>query len=97
MDMAFDMGRLDWESVLELTPHQFSVWQAFLKANPKGDRRADLRHAHLVSMVANIARSSDADAVETKDALAHFLSQLNPKKQKIVGPAQAARIATGRN
>lgn len=96
MDLAWEMGRLDWESVLELTPHQFSVWHAFLKDNPKGERRADLRHAHLVAMVANLARAKDAEAVHTRDTLAHFLSELQPKKAKVVGPAQAARISAGR-
>lgn len=94
MDLAFEMGRLEqWETFLDVTPHQFSVMQAYLHECPVGERRADLRHAHLVATVANIARGTEAEAIETKDALAHFLGQLKPKKQKIAGPAAAARLA----
>lgn len=93
MEMAWEMGQLDWERILDLTPHQFSVWHAFLKDNPTGERRADLRHAHLVATIANLVRGADDDVVETKDTLAHFHSQLKPKKVKVAGPAAAARIA----
>lgn len=92
MELAWEMGRLDWETLLDLTPHQFSVWHAFLKDNPVGERRADLRHAHLVATIANLVRSADSEPVETKDTLAHFLSQLKPKKAKTIGPAAAARM-----
>lgn len=93
MEMAFEMGRLEeWEQLLDVTPHQFSVMHAFLKQNPMGERRADLRHAHLVATIANLVRGKDDEPIEAKDALAHFHSQLKPKKAKTVGPAQAARI-----
>lgn len=92
------MGRLDYENVMdELTPHQFSVLMEHRKLWPSREQREDLRHAHLVACVMNIMRSQDADPITTKDALAHFLHEISPnKRSKVLGPGQAARIATGR-
>jgi len=94
MNLALSVGQLDWEPLLdELTPQQLAVLQAHQELNPTGERRQDLRHAHLVSIIANLVRSKDDTHVEPADALAHFLGTLKGKrKPRAIGPDAAAAM-----
>jgi hypothetical protein len=96
--LALSVGRLDYEAVMdELTPHQFSVLMEHRQQHPTREQREDLRHAHLVACVMNLVRGEGAEPIETRDALAHFLHEIKSKKRdKGIGPAQAARLGTGR-
>lgn len=79
-----------------MTPRQLAVLMAERDLNPSGEDRADMRHAHLVGIVASIA--GGGDGVSSEDALAHFLQFVNKKrdrKRKAIGPAAAAKMVAG--
>lgn len=62
-----------------MSSHEFSEWMAFLRLQPFGEQRKDLRMATLAAVITNVmTRTKDSDPVaEVKDFMPDFEKALD--------------------